>query len=70
MYIPSFKMPTIRQVWDLIQQGCIDLKDAYLDIPIVKHHHYFYCLFGNTNLFSEMSCHLGLAQPEGFHCTY
>ena len=32
-------MPIIRQVWQLIQQGdyacSIDLKDAYLHIPIV-----------------------------------
>ena len=45
MYIPSFKMPTIRHVWQLIQHGdyafSIDLQDAYLHIPIVKHHHCF-----------------------------
>ena len=44
MHIPTFKMPTIRQVWLLIQQGdfafSIDLKDVYLYMPIVKHHHY------------------------------
>ena len=38
-------MPTIKQVWQLIQQGdyavSINLKDAYLHIPIVKHHHDF-----------------------------
>ena len=42
MQIPTFKMPTIRQVWLLIQQGDyafpIDLKNAYLHVPIVKHH--------------------------------
>ena len=36
MHIPTFKMPTIRQVWQLIQQGdyalSTDLKDAYLHI--------------------------------------
>ena len=45
MHIPSFKMPTLKHVWQLIQHGdyafSIDLQDAYLHIPIVKHHHYF-----------------------------
>ena len=45
MHIPSFKMPTIKHVWQLIQQGVyafsIDLQDAYLHIPIVKHHCHF-----------------------------
>ena len=43
--IPTFKMHTIRQVQQLIQQGnyafSIDLKDAYLHIPIVKHQCHF-----------------------------
>ena len=45
MHIPSFKMPTITPVWQLIQHSdyavSIDLQDAYLHIPIVKHHHRF-----------------------------
>ena len=45
MHVPSFKMPTIRHVWQLIQHDdytySIDLQDAYLHIPIVKHHHCF-----------------------------
>ena len=45
MHIPSFKMPTIRHVWQLIQDDdyafSIDLQDAYLHIPIVKHHCHF-----------------------------
>ena len=45
MHLPSFKMPTIRHVWQLIQHGdyafSIDLQDGYLHIPIVKHHHHF-----------------------------
>ena len=45
MHIPSFKMPTLRHVWQLIQRGdyafSIDLQDVYLHIPIVKHHHHF-----------------------------
>ena len=46
MPIPSFKMPTLKTVQQLIQQGdyafSIDLQDAYLHVPIVKHHcHWF-----------------------------
>ena len=45
MHIPSFKMPTLKHVWQLIQQSyyafSIDLQDAYLHVPIVKHHHHF-----------------------------
>ena len=44
MHVPSFKIPTIRHIWQLIQCGdyafSIDLLDAYLHIPIVKHHHF------------------------------
>ena len=47
MHFPSFKMPTLKNVWQLIQQGdfalSIDLQDSYLHIPIVKHHHHFLC---------------------------
>ena len=35
-------MPTLKHVWQLIQHGdyafSIDLQDAYLHVPIVKHH--------------------------------
>ena len=45
MHIPSFKMPTLKNVWQLIQHGdfafSIDLQDGYLHIPIFKHHHCF-----------------------------
>ena len=45
MHIPSFKMPTLKTVRQLIQQGdyafSIDLQDAYLHVPIVKHHCWF-----------------------------
>ena len=45
MHIPSFKMPTLKTVWQLIQQGdyafSIDLQNAYLHVPIVKHHRQF-----------------------------
>ena len=47
MHIPSFKMPTLKTVWQLIQQGdfasSIDLQDAYLHVPIVKHYHHLLC---------------------------
>ena len=45
MPIPSFKMPTLKHVWELFQHGdyafSIDLQGACLYIPIVKHHHHF-----------------------------
>ena len=45
LHIPSFKMPPIRHVWQLIQHGdyafSIDLQDAYLHITFFKHHHQF-----------------------------
>ena len=45
LHIPSLMMHTIRNVWQLIQRGdfafSIDLQDAYLHIPIVKHHYCF-----------------------------
>ena len=44
-HMPSFKMPTIIQVWHHIWQGdgtfSSDVKGAYLHIPIVKHHHHW-----------------------------
>ena len=40
-----FKMPTIRQIWQHIQQGnyvfCFGLKNVYLHLPVVKNHHHF-----------------------------
>ena len=45
MHVPSFKMPSIRHVWQLIQHGdyafSINLQHAYLHIHIVKHHYCF-----------------------------
>ena len=45
LHIPSFKMSTIRHVWQLIQHSnyafSINLQDAYLHIPIVKDDHHF-----------------------------
>ena len=46
MHIPTFRMPTIKQVWQLIQQHdyafSVDQKDVYLQFPIVKHHHFLH----------------------------
>ena len=54
MHIHTFQMPTTKLVWQLIQLGnyvfSIDLKDAYLHIPIVKHH---WCIFFNFVLQKE-----------------
>ena len=70
MHIPSFKMPTLKHIWQLIQQGdfafSIDLQDAYLHVPIVKHHHCSYILFGVMSLISGRFYLLGLPQPLGF----
>ena len=44
LHIPSFKMPTIRHIQQLIQHDyafSIDLQDAYFIIPIAKHHCHF-----------------------------
>ena len=45
MYISTFKIPNIKQVWQLIQKGdyvfSVDLKDADLHILLVKHHHLY-----------------------------
>ena len=45
MQIPTYKMPTFRQLWYLIQQGdyafSIDLNYAYFHILIFKHDHHF-----------------------------
>ena len=57
-------MPIIIHVHKLIQQGdyafSIDLKDAYLHNPIVKHCHNCCDLFGWINLSSGRFCYLGL----------
>ena len=43
MHILSFRMSSIKQIWQLIQQGdyafYIDFKDTSLHVPNVKHHH-------------------------------
>ena len=58
-------MPTIRQVWLLIQHGnytfSIDLKDGYLHIPIVKHHHHFLCFVWQHKRYQWKNLLSGLA---------
>ena len=70
LHIPSFKMPTIRHVWQLIQHGdyalSIDPEDAYLHIPIVKLYHHFYNVFGAICHISVKFNHLGWPQSQEF----
>ena len=70
MHIASFKMPTLKNVWQHIQQGdfdfSIDLQDAYLHIPILSIIIIFYILFGVMCLISGRFYPLGLPQPLGF----
>ena len=46
MQMPTFEIPTIRQEWHLIQQNdyffSIDLKNSYLNISTVNHHHFLH----------------------------
>ena len=73
VHVPSFKMPTIRHVWQLIPCGdyafSIDLQDAYLHIPVVKHHHHFLRFVWHNvpyqwKKFTFWAGH----SPLGFHC--
>ena len=71
MYIPSFKMAILKHVWQLIQHGnyafSIDLQDAYLHVPIVKHHHHFlHFVWHNVPYQWKVLIFLGLPQPLGF----
>ena len=78
MHIPTFKMPTIRHVWQFIQCGdcvfSIDFKASYLHNPIVKHHHNFYDIFGkihhNSGRFSFWAAGalMVLTKPILFFC--
>ena len=67
LHIPSFTMPTTWHVWQLIQHGnydfSIDLQESYLHIPIVKHLHHFYNLFGTICHISGRFYLLGKLQP-------
>ena len=70
MHIPTSKMLTIWHVQQLIQYAfydfSIDLKDAYLHIHIIKHHHHFYNLFGKIHFNRGGFYLLGLPQLLGF----
>ena len=74
MHIPTFKMSIIVQVLQLIHQGdyafSIDLKDAYLHIPILKHHTTFYSLFGNKTLSVEGFAICTDYISKGFHLSH
>ena len=72
MHIPSFKMPTLKTVWQLIQQGdyafSIDLQDAYLHVPIVKHHRQFLCFVWHNVPYQWRVLPFGLATaPRVLH---
>ena len=70
MHIPSFKMPTLKTVWQLIQQGdyafSIDLQDAYYMFPLLSIIAGFYIFFGVMCLISGGFYLLDLPQPLGF----
>ena len=70
LHIPSFKMPTIRHVWQLIQCDdyafSIDLQDAYLHIPIVKHHCHFLQFVWHNLPYQWKVYHLGWPQHLRF----
>ena len=65
IHIPSFKMPTLRDLWQLITHGdyafSIDLQDVYLHIPIVKHHHHFLCFVWHNAPYQWKVLPFGLA---------
>ena len=65
MHIPSFKMPTLKHVWQLIHHGdyafSIDIQDAYSHIPIVKHHHHFLHFVWHNVPYQLKVLHFGLA---------
>ena len=66
LHIPTFRMPTIKHLWQVIQQGdsafSNDLTDAYLHISIVVCHCSFCILFGKvTYLWKVMPLQLAVA---------
>ena len=65
MHIPSFKIPTLRHIWKLIQHGdyafTIDLQNTYLHIPIVKHHCHFLHFVWHNVLYQWKVMPFGLA---------
>ena len=65
LHIPSYKMPTIRHVRQLIQHGdyafSFDLQDAYLRIPLVKCHCHFLQFVLHNMSYQWMVLPFGLA---------
>ena len=63
-------MPTIRHVGQQFQcvnyAFSIDLEDAYLHIPIVKHHNISYAFFGKICYINGKFCLLGWPESLGF----
>lgn len=72
MHVPSFKMPTIRHVWQLIQYGdytfSIDLQDVYLHISFVKHHWILTICLAQCALSVESFAFWAGHSLLGFHC--
>ena len=70
IHIPTFRMPTIRHVWQCIQCGdnafSIDVKDVYLHIPIVKHHCLFLRFLWQNVQYQWKVLPFGLASTLGF----
>ena len=66
MHIPSFKMPTLKDVQQLVQHGdyafSIDLRITYLHIPIVKHDHCFLCFVWHNVPYQWKVIPFGLAK--------
>ena len=69
MHIPTFKIPTIRQMWHIIQQDdyaySFELKDTSLYIPIVKHHHIFLHIVWQNKPYQWRVLPFGLAIAPG-----
>ena len=67
---PTFKMPTIRQVQQLIQQGImlflLILRMLICILPLLGIIIIFYISFGNTNHISGRFYELGWPQALGF----
>ena len=61
MHLPTFEMPTIRQIWPPLFNKAIMLflliKDAYVYIPTASIIIILYGLFGNISLISGRFCH-------------
>ena len=71
MHTPFFRIPTIKKVKQLLQQGdyafFIDRKDVYLHILVEEHHCCFFLWFVWQNmLYQWRFCHVGLLQTLGF----